>query len=67
LHYHQVDVFKVQKTLEKADAASDQAAERAAILDGCDKWRRRLPQTDPCLPFATLAQGLKSFIQRHAN
>jgi malate synthase len=30
LHYHQVDVFKVQKELEKIDAA----AEREALLDG---------------------------------
>ena len=30
LHYHQVDVFKVQKDLEKVDAD----AERAALLDG---------------------------------
>ena len=30
LHYHQVDVFKVQKELEKTDVD----AERAAILDG---------------------------------
>ncbi len=30
LHYHQVDVFKVQRTLEKIDAS----AEREALLDG---------------------------------
>jgi malate synthase len=34
LHYHQVDVFAVQKALEKADAQSDQAQERAALLEG---------------------------------
>jgi malate synthase len=34
LHYHQVDVFAVQKALEKADAASDREAEREAILRG---------------------------------
>ncbi|HRI18456.1 MAG TPA: malate synthase G, partial [Burkholderiaceae bacterium] len=34
LHYHQVDVFAVQKGLEKADAASDRDAEREAILAG---------------------------------
>jgi malate synthase len=34
LHYHQVDVFKVQKELEKADARGDQEREREAILAG---------------------------------
>ncbi|MBK6863819.1 MAG: malate synthase G [Ideonella sp.] len=34
LHYHQVDVFAVQKGLEKAAAASDRAAEREALLAG---------------------------------
>ena len=34
LHYHQVDVFTVQKGLEKAAAASDRAAEREALLAG---------------------------------
>jgi malate synthase len=34
LHYHQVDVFAVQKAVEKTDAQSDTAAEREAILDG---------------------------------
>ncbi len=34
LHYHQVDVFAVQKGLEKADAAADREAERDAILKG---------------------------------
>ena len=34
LHYHQVDVFAVQKALEKADAASDRGAVREEILAG---------------------------------
>ncbi|CAN5865193.1 malate synthase G [soil metagenome] len=34
LHYHQVDVFGVQKALEKADAASDAEQERETILNG---------------------------------
>ena len=34
LHYHQVDVFAVQKVLEKADAASDRGAVREEILAG---------------------------------
>ncbi|MBP6775767.1 MAG: malate synthase G [Piscinibacter sp.] len=34
LHYHQVDVFAVQRSLEKAAAASDRAAERDALLAG---------------------------------
>jgi len=34
LHYHQVDVFAVQKHLEKLDAQSDPDAEREAILKG---------------------------------
>ncbi|MCW5634270.1 MAG: malate synthase G [Rubrivivax sp.] len=34
LHYHQVDVFEVQKELEKADAASDRAAVQGELLDG---------------------------------
>ncbi|MBS0304563.1 MAG: malate synthase G [Proteobacteria bacterium] len=34
LHYHQVDVFKVQKALEKADADSDRDAVRDALLAG---------------------------------
>ncbi|WP_396267618.1 malate synthase G [Ideonella sp.] len=34
LHYHQVDVFGVQKALEKADKASDRAAVREEILEG---------------------------------
>ncbi|CAN5200483.1 malate synthase G [soil metagenome] len=34
LHYHQVDVFAVQKGLEKADAASNADEERETILNG---------------------------------
>jgi malate synthase len=34
LHYHQVDVFAVQKSLEKADKASDRAKVREEILNG---------------------------------
>ncbi|MDE2611897.1 MAG: malate synthase G [Burkholderiales bacterium] len=34
LHYHQVDVFAVQKALEKADAASDRDAVREELLAG---------------------------------
>ena len=34
LHYHQVDVFAVQKGLEKLDAQSDQDHERATLLQG---------------------------------
>ena len=34
LHYHQVDVFDVQKALEKQDAKSDRAAVRDEILAG---------------------------------
>ena len=34
LHYHQVDVFGVQKALEKADKDSDRAAVREEILEG---------------------------------
>ena len=32
LHYHQVDVFKVQRALEKADAQSDPVSERETLL-----------------------------------
>jgi malate synthase len=34
LHYHQVDVFGVQKDMEKADSATDAAATHAALLKG---------------------------------
>jgi malate synthase len=34
LHYHQVDVFAVQKGLEKIDAQSDPVRERGALLEG---------------------------------
>ena len=34
LHYHQVDVFAVQKDLEKVDAQADQVRERATLLEG---------------------------------
>jgi malate synthase len=34
LHYHQVDVFAVQRALEKADALADAKAEREALLEG---------------------------------
>jgi malate synthase len=34
LHYHQVDVFAVQKALEKTDALADAKAEREALLEG---------------------------------
>ena len=34
LHYHQVDVFGVQKDIEKADAATDAIATRDALLKG---------------------------------
>ncbi len=34
LHYHQVDVFAVQKALEQADTAAATAAEREALLTG---------------------------------
>ena len=34
LHYHQVDVFAVQKGLEKLDAQADQDLERATLLQG---------------------------------
>ncbi|MFO1297351.1 MAG: malate synthase G [Rubrivivax sp.] len=34
LHYHQVDVFKVQKEIEKADAALDPNALRETLLEG---------------------------------
>jgi malate synthase len=34
LHYHQVDVFEVQKQLEKKDAAADPAETREALLEG---------------------------------
>ena len=34
LHYHQVDVFAVQKALEQADTAAGSAAEREALLTG---------------------------------
>jgi len=34
LHYHQVDVFAVQKSLEKADKASNRAQVREEILNG---------------------------------
>jgi malate synthase len=33
LHYHQVDVFKVQKALEKADISNGEIRERDAILN----------------------------------
>ncbi|MBC7482477.1 MAG: malate synthase G [Rhizobacter sp.] len=34
LHYHQVDVFGVQKDIENADAATDATASRDALLKG---------------------------------
>jgi malate synthase len=34
LHYHQVDVFAVQKQIEKSDAQGDAAHERETILKG---------------------------------
>ena len=34
LHYHQVDVFGVQKDIENADAATDSTATRDALLKG---------------------------------
>ena len=48
LHYHQVDVFGVQKDIEKADAATDAAATRDALLKGL-----------LTIPVATPAQAAK--------
>ncbi len=64
LHYHQVDVFKVQKALEKTDAA----AEAAAILEGLltipvvkkAKWKDEEKQQE----LDNNAQGILGYVVR---
>ncbi|MBK9136898.1 MAG: malate synthase G [Betaproteobacteria bacterium] len=68
LHYHQVDVFKVQKDLEKADAAADPAATREALLDGlltipvvkAAKWTEAEKQQE----LDNNAQGILGYVVR---
>jgi len=64
LHYHQVDVFKVQKELERIDAA----AEREALLDGLltipvvktPKWSEAEKQQE----LDNNAQGILGYVVR---
>jgi malate synthase len=68
LHYHQVDVLKVQKELEKADAAADRTATRAALLDAiltipvvkAPKWTEAEKQQE----LDNNAQGILGYVVR---
>jgi malate synthase len=64
LHYHQVDVFKVQKALEKVDAA----AEADAILDGLLTFpvvkQAKWSEADKQQELDNNAQGILGYVVR---
>jgi malate synthase len=68
LHYHQVDVFKVQKGLEKIDALSDKDSERETLLEGLltvpvakkPKWS----EADKQQELDNNAQGILGYVVR---